>query len=276
MLSNIKYLIFFFCLLNTTLSLSFDNFCGRETILKQAIQSPLAPYYLFKNHSPKIVKEPLCFTQTNEVNPEIEAIKAMDRSEIIKLAIDQIPQKIKAKNYDVKVMANSKSVYVFFDLLPSIVYLPTGEVYHYGISVKMLDRSGRGTVNYSTTNIPKGYNASKEETPIFKLNGKAKKKIKFVVDALNRQSNRNDGIIISTDGNECFEDHMEIYEHRFAYEVFVMSDEYEWGCHIGKKSGKMYDRWFANIEEEPEPEPTPPPSTQVKKKKVSDPLKEIK
>lgn len=179
---------------------------------------------------------PICFSQNQEINNEIDNAKRLGKDSIVQIALQLINKKIDINNYKVKVMANSTNVFVSF--YTPIKYVPSKSVFYYSAGVNITEK----TIVYSPVSNPSDYTYSKKNISFYRPTEKARKSIEFVVNAVNK-SNEVGSIDIQT-----FDDNMIIREKRKYYDIIIISTYQESSYKIDKISGKIYDAQHAHLE----------------------------
>ncbi len=185
---------------------------------------------------------------------DIASIKQLGRAKIIQLAIELIELPIHPADYHIKVFTNQSRVFVSFR--QPIKFIPFNSVHYYGAFVDI----GKKLVNYATYANPENYTMEGQTMSFYQANKTDNKHLKFVLNAINRQSKSTVQIAQAT-----FTDELVIKEQATHYQILELYEHYELWYKIDNKTGKKYDEVTATIAPAP-----------IDKEEDNDPLIELK
>ena len=184
----------------------------------------------------------LSFIQ-NEViaqnNPNFKHLIQLGKDSLIQQAIEWLGDDASLTDFKkVEVKSNGKEILVSF--LNPIKYIPQQSAFYYDVHVYLIENS---MVKSPCAN-PVDSNLIADT--FFKPSEDSNQKIKFVIDAINK--NQNLGQIGNIDE---FEYQMIIRENEQYYEITIWSTQQESEYKIDKISGKVFDEQHATLEPNP-------------------------
>lgn len=181
----------------------------------------------------------IVYSQNNMTKEEVKKIKHLGKNAIIDLALKQLEKDVDTSYFkSIKVMACDTDIYVSFQ--KPIKFIPENSVYFYNATIFI-----KGATYVDPYKNPEIIDYSRNEVNFLKYDDEILEKIKFVINAFNKQE------VIDTIDWKRYEDYNEmiIYDRGDHYYVHKSYGIYSEGDYsINKSTGVAVEESIASIE----------------------------